>query len=153
MMNFVPVFWAMHLSRSEARLLFDSGKRVDELDRSQLVAYPDRRTAPGGVAAREHGRTKLVAMITEPSSIARFLTVLGERTDVAAHSPNRGHRTGRAPSSAVGRSGTPRSLPQEHRGSENRLSRVKCVSGPPMRRFCALRRARMRSTVLRDLAL
>ncbi|WP_437625580.1 hypothetical protein [Sorangium sp. So ce1151] len=30
---------------------------------------------------------KLVAMITEPSSIARFLTALGEPTDVPARSP------------------------------------------------------------------
>lgn len=28
------------------------------------------------------GRMKLVAMITEPSNIARFLTALGEPTDV-----------------------------------------------------------------------
>ncbi|WP_437324262.1 hypothetical protein [Sorangium sp. So ce381] len=29
-----------------------------------------------------NGRMKLVAMITEPSNIARFLTALGEPTDV-----------------------------------------------------------------------
>jgi hypothetical protein len=34
----------------------------------------------------------LVAMITEPSSIARFLTALGEPKDVPARSPNRGPR-------------------------------------------------------------
>jgi hypothetical protein len=33
---------------------------------------------------------KLVAMITEPSGIARFLSALGEPTDVPARSPNRG---------------------------------------------------------------
>ncbi|WP_437574847.1 hypothetical protein [Sorangium sp. So ce887] len=36
------------------------------------------------------GRMKLVAMITEPSIIARFLTALGEPTDVPGRSPNRG---------------------------------------------------------------
>jgi hypothetical protein len=36
------------------------------------------------------GRRKLVAMITEPSSIARFLTALGEPKDVPARPPNRG---------------------------------------------------------------
>ncbi|WP_437659204.1 hypothetical protein [Sorangium sp. So ce1182] len=36
------------------------------------------------------GRMKLVAMLTEPSSIARILTALGELTDVPARSPNRG---------------------------------------------------------------
>ncbi|WP_437574850.1 hypothetical protein [Sorangium sp. So ce887] len=36
------------------------------------------------------GRMKLVAMITEPSNIARFLTALGEPTDVPRRSPNRG---------------------------------------------------------------
>jgi hypothetical protein len=36
------------------------------------------------------GRMKLVAMITEPRSIARFLSALGEPTDVPARSPNRG---------------------------------------------------------------
>jgi hypothetical protein len=37
------------------------------------------------------GRMKLVAMVTEPKSIARFLTALGEPTDVPAHSPNLGN--------------------------------------------------------------
>jgi hypothetical protein len=36
------------------------------------------------------GRMKLVAMLTEPRSIARFLAALGEPTDVPARSPNRG---------------------------------------------------------------
>ena len=36
------------------------------------------------------GKMKLVAMITEPSNIARFLTALGESTDVPGRSPNRG---------------------------------------------------------------
>jgi hypothetical protein len=34
------------------------------------------------------GRMKLVALLTEPRSIARFLTSLGEPTDVPARSPN-----------------------------------------------------------------
>jgi hypothetical protein len=34
------------------------------------------------------GRMKLVAMITEPSNIARFLTALGEPTDVPGRSPS-----------------------------------------------------------------
>jgi hypothetical protein len=33
---------------------------------------------------------KLVAMVTEPKSVVRFLAALGEPTDVAASSPNRG---------------------------------------------------------------
>ncbi|XXY22155.1 transposase [Sorangium sp. So ce216] len=36
------------------------------------------------------GRMKLVAMVTEPRNIARFLSALGEPTDVPACSPNRG---------------------------------------------------------------
>ena len=33
---------------------------------------------------------KLLAMLTEPASIARFLTKLGEPADVPARSPSRG---------------------------------------------------------------
>ncbi|XXZ63558.1 transposase zinc-binding domain-containing protein [Sorangium sp. So ce341] len=36
------------------------------------------------------GRMKLVAMVTEPRNIVRFLCALGEPTDVPARSPNRG---------------------------------------------------------------
>jgi hypothetical protein len=36
------------------------------------------------------GRMKRVAMLTEPRSIPRLLTALGEPTDVAGRSPNRG---------------------------------------------------------------
>ncbi|WP_437604221.1 transposase [Sorangium sp. So ce590] len=36
------------------------------------------------------GRMKRVAMVTEPRNIARFLSALGEPTDVPARSPNRG---------------------------------------------------------------
>ncbi|WP_437791981.1 hypothetical protein [Sorangium sp. So ce693] len=36
------------------------------------------------------GRMKLVAMVTEPWNIVRFLCALGEPTDVPARSPNRG---------------------------------------------------------------
>jgi hypothetical protein len=36
------------------------------------------------------GRMKLVAMVTEPRNIVRFLSALGEPTDVPARSPNRG---------------------------------------------------------------
>ncbi|WP_437962231.1 transposase [Sorangium sp. So ce119] len=36
------------------------------------------------------GRMKLVAMLTQPRSIARFLSALGEPTDVPARSHNRG---------------------------------------------------------------
>jgi hypothetical protein len=35
-------------------------------------------------------KMRVLAMITEPSSIARFLTALGEPKDVPARSPNRG---------------------------------------------------------------
>ncbi|WP_438008817.1 hypothetical protein WME89_09040 [Sorangium sp. So ce321] len=34
------------------------------------------------------GRMKLVAMVTEPRNIARFLSALGEPTDVPARSPS-----------------------------------------------------------------
>lgn len=37
-----------------------------------------------------NARMKLVATITKPSSVARFLTKLGEPTDVPARSPSRG---------------------------------------------------------------
>ncbi|XYI04286.1 hypothetical protein ACMHYB_45640 [Sorangium sp. So ce1128] len=36
------------------------------------------------------GRMELVAMVTEPSSIVRFLSALGQPTDVPGRSPNRG---------------------------------------------------------------
>ncbi|AUX29005.1 uncharacterized protein SOCE836_010900 [Sorangium cellulosum] len=36
------------------------------------------------------GRMKLVAMITEPRNIVRFLSALGEPTDVPARSPQPG---------------------------------------------------------------
>ena len=36
------------------------------------------------------GRMRLIAMLTEPSSIHRFLAALGEPTDVPARSPSRG---------------------------------------------------------------
>ena len=37
-----------------------------------------------------HGRMKLVALIKEPKSITRYLTALGEPTDVPIRSPSRG---------------------------------------------------------------
>ena len=37
-----------------------------------------------------HGRMKLVSLIKEPRSITRFLTALGEPTDVPLRSPSRG---------------------------------------------------------------
>ncbi len=36
------------------------------------------------------GRMKLIALLTEPSSIHRFLAALGEPTDVPSRSPSRG---------------------------------------------------------------
>ncbi|WP_437596059.1 hypothetical protein WMF28_26100 [Sorangium sp. So ce590] len=36
------------------------------------------------------GRMKLVALVTEPGNITRFLSALGEPTDVPGRSPNRG---------------------------------------------------------------
>src|ERR687897_3865014 len=36
------------------------------------------------------GRMRLLAMITEPASIARYLAVVGEATDVPRRSPSRG---------------------------------------------------------------
>ncbi|MCK6588547.1 MAG: hypothetical protein L6Q76_13290 [Polyangiaceae bacterium] len=36
------------------------------------------------------GRMKLVAVLTEPRSVLRFLASLGESTDVSTRSPNRG---------------------------------------------------------------
>jgi hypothetical protein len=37
-----------------------------------------------------HGRMKLLAMVTEPASFARYLVGIGEPVDVPARSPNRG---------------------------------------------------------------
>jgi hypothetical protein len=42
-----------------------------------------------------HGRMKLLAMITDGASVARYLTKLGEPTDVPGRSPSRGRRIGR----------------------------------------------------------
>jgi hypothetical protein len=37
-----------------------------------------------------HGRMKLIAMVTDPKSVARYLAKIGERTDVPGRSPSRG---------------------------------------------------------------
>jgi hypothetical protein len=69
------------------------------------------------------GRMKLVAMVTEPRNIVRFLSSLGEPTDVPARSPSVDAATAvlaRAPSCAARRSATPRSLPQQHHGPDQR---------------------------------
>jgi hypothetical protein len=36
------------------------------------------------------GRMKLLAMVTEPKSVTRYLAKIGEPSDVPARSPNRG---------------------------------------------------------------
>jgi len=42
------------------------------------------------VCPKCRGRMKLVAMLTEPKSITRYLAALGENTDVPVRSPSRG---------------------------------------------------------------
>jgi hypothetical protein len=37
-----------------------------------------------------HGRMKLLALVTEPAGVRRYLAGIGELTDVPARSPNRG---------------------------------------------------------------
>jgi hypothetical protein len=39
---------------------------------------------------RCEGRMKLLAMVTDPASIARYLVAVGEETEVPRRSPNRG---------------------------------------------------------------
>jgi hypothetical protein len=61
-----------------------------ELERALIV--PGRKTLVEGIESCPacKGRMKLVAMVTEPRNIVRFLCALGEPTDVPARSPNRG---------------------------------------------------------------
>jgi hypothetical protein len=46
------------------------------------------------------GRMKLLAVVTDPGSVARYLARLGEPSDIPARSPSRGPPIGRAPSCA-----------------------------------------------------
>ncbi|WP_437539782.1 transposase [Sorangium sp. So ce726] len=65
---------------------------VAAIERSINRAELLRRTFAIHVLERPacKGWMKLVAMVTEPRNIARFLSALGEPTDVPARSPNRG---------------------------------------------------------------
>ncbi|XXY12953.1 transposase zinc-binding domain-containing protein [Sorangium sp. So ce216] len=83
---------------------------------------------------------KLVAMVTEPRNIVRFLSALGEPTDVPARSPTGDHHTGKAPLCAATRSVTPYSV-------SRRASRARPTPGRtrvPTARRCAPQRARRR---------
>ena len=46
--------------------------------------------------AKCNGPMRLLAMVTKPASIARFLTAIGEPTDAPARSPSRGPPYGRS---------------------------------------------------------
>jgi Putative transposase len=52
------------------------------------------------------GRMKLLAMVTDPASIARYLVAVGEAREVPRRSPNRGPPYGRAACYAARRSAT-----------------------------------------------
>jgi hypothetical protein len=91
------------------------------------------------------GRRKLVALVTEPRSIARFLTALGEPKAVPGRSPSlappgatvlKEHRP--APKGARRRRVAYRNT---NAGHHDRLPRVTCADGLPMRRLRALRHA------------
>ncbi|WP_437592350.1 hypothetical protein [Sorangium sp. So ce1000] len=56
-----------------------------ELVWNELGHLPTRAV---GQVLEHAGRMKLVAMVTEPRNIARFLSALGEPTDVPARSPS-----------------------------------------------------------------
>src|SRR6185436_5545190 len=87
------------------------------------------------------GRMKLVAMVTEPRSIVRFLSSLGEPTDVPARSPNRGPPYWKSTvlrRKALGDA----AQPQEHPGP-NQRQRATCARGTPTR---PLARSAPRST-------
>ncbi|MGK4009294.1 transposase [Sorangium sp. So ce1036] len=58
-----------------------------------------------------NGRMKLVAMVTEPRNIVRFLSALGEPTMFQHALPTGGHRTGNAPFCAASRPVTPTDVP------------------------------------------
>ena len=59
------------------------------------------------------GRMKLVAMVTDPRSVTRFLRALGEPTEAPERVPARGPPSGRAPSSGRCPSATPPKMRRE----------------------------------------
>jgi hypothetical protein len=89
------------------------------------------------------GRTKLVAMLTEPKRVRRFLAALGQPTDVPARSPSRVRRTGRAPSCAVSWGGPASvALVPCLRSQTDVAVRSNQVSGQTVTRGCAPERWR-----------
>ncbi|WP_129349673.1 transposase [Sorangium cellulosum] len=104
------------------------------------------------------GRMKLVALLTEPSSIARFLTALGEPTDVPGRSPSADAAAAVLGVRGAGRRRRPgapsveehRPAPQGARGRRvaARTSRARPTPGGrrvPAARQCAPLRARRRA--------
>jgi hypothetical protein len=81
------------LWRSEGDLRLEVHNMLSIVPGAGIGVY-DRTAVTLGYATKEcpacKGRMKLVAMITEPNNIARFLTALGEPSDVPGRSPNRG---------------------------------------------------------------
>jgi hypothetical protein len=56
-----------------------------------MVVVPASRTFDIDVlCCPSHGRMRLLAMVTEPRSIRRYLAKIGEPTDPPARSPSRG---------------------------------------------------------------
>jgi hypothetical protein len=70
------------------------GAQTKEREKGGYRAWADLLRRTFGVDVLEcpscRGSMKLIAMVTEPKSITRFLAGLGEPTDIAARSPSRG---------------------------------------------------------------
>jgi hypothetical protein len=78
------------------------------------------------------GRMKLLALVTDSSSVARYLRAFGEPVDVPGRSPSRGPPWGRASSCAESRSATSRRDPRTPATTQGpRFSRA----GVPSSRF------------------
>jgi hypothetical protein len=84
-------------TRAALNRLRSSGRWVREIQVKRAGTYRPwaellKRTFGVDVLAcpKCHGRTKLLAMVTEPASFARYLVGIGEPVDVPARSPNRG---------------------------------------------------------------
>ncbi len=83
-----------------------------------------------------HGRMWLLAMVTDPASIARELAAQGEPAEVPARSPNRGPPYWmRAPPAIRGRRGWPREQPllRRRRGVEATRARALAADGTGLR--------------------
>jgi hypothetical protein len=67
----------------------------DEIDYKIMNAWdlqpsPQRTVPKDRLSRRIAGRMKLLAMVTDPKSVTRYLAKIGEPSDVPARSPNRG---------------------------------------------------------------